>query len=155
VSLRRRRAKLRGRSVPLRLASFRSRLTALIVALTLVAQLFAAATPPALSAPAFAGADDTAIAAEFKAVFGDAAELCAHINDYGAPGKHAPFGHCCDQCPLCRFAAQAVAFVPPDVPALPERLESDAHGIRAPPGQNVLPAYPAQPNPARAPPLAV
>ena len=83
------------------------------------------------------------------------AELCAHINDHGAPGKHAPFGHCCDQCPLCRFAAQAVAFVPPDVPALPGRLDSDAHGIRAPPGQNVLPAYRAQPNRARAPPLAV
>ena len=43
-------------------------------------------------------------------------------------------GHCCDQCPLCRFAAQAVALVPPDLPALPDRLEGDAHAIRAPPG---------------------
>ena len=50
---------------------------------------------------------------------------------------------------------QTVAFVPPDLPVLPERLDSDAHAIRAPPGEDVLPAYPAQPNPARAPPLAV
>ena len=34
---------------------------------------------------AFAGADDAAIAAELKALFGDAAELCAHINDDEAP----------------------------------------------------------------------
>jgi hypothetical protein len=48
-----------------------------------------------------------------------------------------------------------VAYVSPDLPALPERLDSDAHAIRAPPGRDVLPAYPAQPNSARAPPLAV
>jgi hypothetical protein len=132
--------------------SFRSPLTAFLVAFSLIVQLFAAATPPA---PAFAGADEATVAAELKAVFGDAAELCAHINDQGAPGKHAPSGHCCDQCPLCRFAAQAVAFVSPDLPALPGRLDGEAHAIRAPPVRDVLPAYPAQPNPARAPPLAV
>jgi hypothetical protein len=135
--------------------SFRSPLTAFLVAFSLIVQLFAAATPPALAAPAFAGADEATVAAELKAVFGDAAELCAHINDQGAPGKHAPSGHCCDQCPLCRFAAQAVAFVSPDLPALPGRLDGEAHAIRAPPVRDVLPAYPAQPNPARAPPLAV
>jgi hypothetical protein len=48
-----------------------------------------------------------------------------------------------------------VAFVEPDLLALPGRLESEAHAIRAPPGQDVLPAYPLQPNPARAPPLPV
>ena len=127
-----------------------------LVALSLIVQLFAAATPPALAAPAFAGADDAAIAAELKALFGDtAATLRPNQRSTSAPGKHAPCGHCCDQCPLCRFAAQAVAFVPPDLPALPERLDSEAHAIRAPPGRDVLPAYPAQPNPARAPPLAV
>ena len=138
-------------------AGLRSPLTAFVITLSLIVQLFAAATPPALAAPAFAGADDAAIAAELKAVFGDAAQLCAHVNDDGAPGKDAPSGHChcCDQCPLCRFAAQAVAYVPPDLPALPERLASDAHAIRAPPAQAVVPAYPVQPNPARAPPLAV
>ncbi len=128
-------------------------LAAFLVALSLVVQLFAAATPPAFAAPAFAGADDAAIAAELKALFGNAAELCLHVNDDQAPAKHN--GHCCDQCPLCRFAAQAVAFVPPDLPALPGRVEGEAHAIRAPPAQDILPSYPAQPNPARAPPLAV
>jgi hypothetical protein len=133
----------------------RSSLPTLLVALSLIVQLFAAATPPSIAAPAFAGADDAAIAAELKAVFGDAAQLCVQVNDDKAPAKHAPSGYCCDQCPLCRFAAQAVAFVPPDLPALPERLHTDAHAIRAPPGRDVLPPYPVQPNSARAPPLAV
>jgi hypothetical protein len=134
----------------------RSPLIAFVVAFSLIIQLFAAATPPAAAAPAFADPDDAAIAAELKALFGDAAELCAHVNDHAAPGKHAPFGHCCDQCPPCRLAAQASAFAPPpEPPALPERLDTDAHAIRAPPGHYVLPTYPAQPNPARAPPLAV
>jgi hypothetical protein len=48
-----------------------------------------------------------------------------------------------------------VAFVSPDLPALPGRLDGEAHAIRAPPVRDVLPPYPAQPNPARAPPLAV
>jgi hypothetical protein len=133
-----------------RLTSLLSPLTAFVVALSLVVQLFAAATPPA-----FAGADDAAIAAELKALFGDTAQLCVQVNDDKAPVQHNPAGHCCDQCPLCRFAAQAVAFVSPDLPALPGRLDGEAHAIRAPPGRDVLPPYPGQPNPARAPPLAV
>ena len=144
-ALRKRRAK-RG------LTSFRSPLTAFVVALSLIVQLFAA---PAFAAPAFTGADDAATAAELKALFGDTAQLCVQVNDDKAPVHHNPAGHCCDQCPLCRFAAQAVAFVAPDLPALRGRLESEAHAIRAPPSRDVLPAYPAQPNPARAPPLAV
>jgi hypothetical protein len=138
-----------------RLTPFRSRLPAFVVALSLVVQLFAAATPPAFAAPAFAGADDAAIAAELKALFGDTAQLCVQVNDDKAPVQHNPTGHCCDQCPLCRFAAQAVAFVAPDLPALPGRLDGEAHAIRAPPSQYVLPPYLSQPNPARAPPLAV
>ena len=97
----------------------RSPLMALLVAFSLFVQLFAAATPPELAAPAFAGADDASIAAELKALFGDTAQLCVQVNDDKAPPKHNPSGHCCDQCPLCRFAAQAVAFVAPDLPALP------------------------------------
>ena len=154
MSLGRRTFALGRRHAKRRLASFRSPLTAFLVALSLIVQLFAAATPPALAAPAFAGADDTAIAAELKALFGGAAQLCVHADDQSPPAQHGPC-HCCDQCPLCRFAAQAVAFVPPDLPALPERLDSDAHAIRAPPGREVLPAHPVQPNPARAPPLPV
>jgi len=133
------------------LASFRSPLTAFLAAFSLVVQLFAAAAP-ALSAPPFAQAHEAAAAAELKAAFGDTAELCAHINGHGAPGKHLPCGNGCDQCPLCRGAAQAVAFVRPDLPALPKQLDSDAHAFRPPPGRGALPAYPAQPNPARAPP---
>jgi hypothetical protein len=155
VSLGRQTFALGRRRAKRRLTSFRSPLTAFLVALSLIVQLFAAATPPAMAAPAFAGADDAAVAAELRALFGDAAELCAHVNDDKTPGKHAPSGHCCDQCPLCRFAAQAVAFVAPDLPALPERLDSDAHAIRAPPVGDFLPPYPVQPNPARAPPLPV
>ena len=49
------------------------------------------------------------IAAELKALFGDAAQLCVQVDDNKAPVQHRPFGHCCDQCPLCRFAAHAVA----------------------------------------------
>ena len=155
MSFGRRTFALRERRAQRALASFRSPLAAFVVALSLIVQLFAAATPPAFAAPAFAGADDAAIAAELKALFGDTAQLCVQVNDDKAPARHNPSGHCCDQCPLCRFAAQAVAFVEPDLPALPERLDSDAHGIRAPPSQDVLPAYPLQPNPARAPPLPV
>jgi hypothetical protein len=155
VSLGRRKLKLRPRPARRGAAAFRSPLAALVVALSLIVQLFAATTPPAVAAPAFAGADDAAIAAELKALFGDAAELCAHINDESAPGKHAPSGHCCDQCPLCRFAAQAVAFVPPDVPALPERVNSGSRAIRAGLDALALAASPAKANRARAPPLAV
>jgi hypothetical protein len=155
VGLGRRKFALEARRAKRRLTAFGSPLATFIVALSLVVQLFAAATPPALAAPAFAGADDAAIAAELKALFGDTAQLCIQVSDDKAPAKHAPSGHCCDQCPLCRFAAQAVAFVAPDLLALPERLASDAPAIRAPPGSDVLPAYPAQPNPARAPPLPV
>ncbi len=151
----RRKFALGSRRAKRRPTAFRSPLATFLVALSLIVQLFAAATPPAMAAPAFAGADDAAIAAELKAVFGSSAELCAHVDDDKAPGKHAPSGHCCDQCPLCRFAVQAVAFVAPDLPALPGRLEAEAHAIRAPPARDTLPAYPAQPNPARAPPLSV
>jgi hypothetical protein len=155
VRLGRRKFALGTRRAKRRPTPFWSRLPAFVVALSLIVQLFAAATPPALAAPAFAGADDAAIAAQLKALFGDTAQLCVQVNDDKAPAQHNPSGHCCDQCPLCRFAAQAVAFVAPDLPTLPGRLESEAHAIRAPPARDFLPSYPAQPNPARAPPLPV
>jgi len=155
VGLGRRKFTLGTRRAERRLTAFRSPLATFLVALSLVVQLFAAATPPAAAAPAFAGADDATVAAELKALFGDTTELCVQVNDGKAPAKHAPSSHCCDQCPLCRFAAQAVAFVSPDLPALPDQLHTDARAIRAPPGDDVVPAYPAQPNPARAPPPPV
>ena len=132
----------------------RSPLTALLVAFSLIVQLIAAAAPPAASAAPYSGADDAAVAAELRALFGDSAALCVHDEDSGAPVKHAP-GHCCDQCPLCRPLSQTAAYVPPDAPALPERVNGGAQAIRAPPRDDALPSHPAQPNPARAPPLAV
>ena len=79
MKLRTRRAR-RRRSQP-----FARRWRRFVVALSLIVQLFAAVTPPPVAAPAFAGADEATIAAELKALFGDAADLCAHINDQGAP----------------------------------------------------------------------
>jgi hypothetical protein len=136
------------------LASFRSPLTALVVTLSLFAQLFAAPYHQALSAPAFS-VGDAAIAADLKAVFGDAADLCAQVDDQGRPAPLAPAGHCDDQCPLCRFAAQAAAFIPPDVGQLPEPLSADSHAIRAPPDFGAFSSRRTQSNRARAPPLAV
>src|SRR5271156_6664007 len=104
VGLRRRTFALGTWRAERRLTAFRSRLGAFLVAFSLIVQLFAAATPPAIAAPAFAGADDAAIAAELKALFGDTAQLCVQVSDDKAPVQHHPFGHCCDQCPLCRFA---------------------------------------------------
>jgi hypothetical protein len=147
--------KLRGRSVPRGLASLRSPLTAFIVALSLIAQLFASPHHQALSGPAYARADSTAIAARLKAIFGDAADLCARVDDNGAPAPSTPAGHCDDQCLLCRFATQAAAFVPPDVADLPQRLGADYRTIRGPPDFGAFSARRTEPNRARAPPLAV
>ena len=72
---------LKKRRAKRRLSPFQSRLPAFVVALSLVVQLFTAATPPAFAAPAFAGADNAAIAAELKALFGDTAQLCVQVND--------------------------------------------------------------------------
>jgi hypothetical protein len=130
-------------------------LTAFLVALSLIVQLFAAATPPALAAPAFAGGDDAAIAAELKALFGDTAQLCVQVNDDKTPVKHNPSGRCCDQCPLCRLAALAVGFVPPDAPALPQRLSDGRRAIGASPDFGAFSACSTRANLARAPPLAV
>jgi hypothetical protein len=135
-------------------AGYRSPFTALIVAFSLIVQLFAAATPPALAAPAFAGADEAAVAAELKAVFGHTAELCAHVNDHDAPGKQVPCHHC-DPCPLCRIVGQAIAFVPPAAPALPERLNDGRHTIGAAPDFGAFPTCPTRTNLARAPPHSV
>jgi hypothetical protein len=135
------------------LTSFRSPLAAFVVALSLLGQLFAAPyyPPPPAS---YSGGDDAAIAANLKAVFGDAAGFCAHADDKGAPSPQAPFHHC-DQCPLCRIVGQAVAFVPPDAPALPQRLNDGRHTIGAAPDFGAFPTCPSRTNLARAPPLSV
>jgi hypothetical protein len=155
VGLARRTFVLETRRANRRLTSRRSPLTTFAVALSLIFQLFAAAAPPALATPAFAGADDVAIAAELKALFGDTAQLCVQVNDDKAPAQHNPSGPCCDQCPLCRFAAQAVTFVAPEGPAMPQRVNDGRHTIGAAPDFEVFSACPTRTNFARAPPLAV
>jgi hypothetical protein len=134
-------------------ASFRSPLTALAVALSLLVQLFAIPYHQALSAP-LADSDDTAaIAAELKATFGDAAALCVEADDKGAP--HAPGGCCDDDCPFCRFAAQTAALIAPDPPALHEPIRAGCKTIGIAPAPGAVPAPPTKQSRARAPPFPV
>ncbi len=133
-------------------ARFRSPLTALAVALSLIIQLLAIPYHQALSAPAFAS-DTAATAAELKATFGDAAALCVQVYEKSAPG--APAGHCDDQCPFCRFSAQAAVLIAPDAPALPVRLYRASRALGAAPAPGAVPAHPTSRNRARAPPVAV
>ena len=70
-------------------------------------------------------------------------------------GAARPCNHCDDQCPLCRSIAEAAAFVPPDAPTLPLRVNAGRVAIRAAPDFGAFSACPAQRNRARAPPLAV
>jgi hypothetical protein len=131
--------------------------TALAVALSLIVQLFALPYHQALSAPALASPDTAAIAAELKATFGDAAALCVQIDGKQADGKgapSAPAGCCDDQCPFCRFSAQAATLIAPDAPALPLRLDRAGPALGAAPEPGAVPAPPTSRNRARAPPLA-
>ena len=134
-------------------ASFRSPSIALAVALSLILQLFAVPYHQALSTPLAASPDTAAIAAELKATFGDAAALCVQAGDKGAP--HGPGGCCDDQCPFCRFAAQAAALIPPDPPALNEPIVIGCETIGLSPTLGAVPAQPASRNHARGPPLPV
>jgi hypothetical protein len=131
----------------------RSPLTALIVALSLIVQLIAIPHHQALAETAFAASDTAAIARELKATFGDAATLCVQVDDKGAP--LAPTRQCDDQCPLCRFAAQAAALKAPDAPALPARLDVACRTTRTAPDLGAVPVRLSNLNRARAPPLAV
>ncbi|HKN26369.1 MAG TPA: hypothetical protein VJY34_00170 [Roseiarcus sp.] len=124
----------------------------LAVALSLVLQLFAIPYHQALSAPLVASPDTAAISAELKATFGDAAALCVQSDDKGAP--RAPGGCCDDQCPFCRFAAQA-ALIAPDPPALHEPISLGCATIGIAPEPGAVPAPHTSRNRARAPPLAV
>jgi hypothetical protein len=132
---------------------FRSPLIRLVVALSLIIQLFALPYHPALAAPGLAESETARIAAELNATFGDAAALCVETDGKSAP--LSPAGHGDDQCPLCRFGLQAAALVAPDLPALPARLDAACRVLGATPERGAVPACPAQRNRARAPPLAV
>jgi len=134
-------------------AASRSPLTAFVVALSLLVQLIAIPYLQALAGPGFAEAETAEIAAELRATFGDAAALCVEVNDKGAP--ISPAGHCDDQCPLCRFAAQATALVAPEAPAPPERLDAACQSLGAASEPGVVSFRLENRNRARGPPLAV
>jgi len=155
VGLARRKSAFGTRPARRGLASFRSALTAFAVAFALIVQLIAMPYQQALAAPVLVGSDTAAIAADLKAIFGDAAGFCAHIDDKGAPAPRGPCNHCDDQCPLCRLVAQAPAFVPSDAPTLPRRLNAARYAIGAAPEFGAFSACPARRYRARAPPLAV
>ena len=102
--------------------AFCSRWTSFTVAFSLLVQLLFIPYHQALAAPAFSAPDDPArIEAQLQAIFGDAATLCAHVDDKGSPG--APAGHSHYECPFCRFAAEAAALSPPSLPVLPSHLD--------------------------------
>ncbi len=134
-------------------ASFRSPFMTLAVALSLVLQLFAVPYHQALFAPLVASPDAAAISAELKATFGDVAALCVQSDDKGAP--LAPAGRCDDQCPFCRFAAQAAALIVADAPALNEPIDIGCETIGVAPMPGAVPAPPSSRNRARGPPLPV
>ena len=126
-------------------------LTSLLVALSLIVQLVFIPYHQALGEPANGASDPTRAAAELKATFGDAAALCVQSDD----GSKAPKGCCDDDCPFCRFAAEAATLVIPDFPALPIRIELVTAHVRLPPESVAPSAAPLQRQRARAPPFAV
>jgi hypothetical protein len=134
-------------------AASRSPLTALIVALSLLVQLIAVPYHQALAAPGIAESDTAQIAAGLKATFGEAVALCVEVDGKGAP--LTPAGHCDDQCPLCRFAAQAATLVAPDALAPPMPLDAACQTLGAASEPAVVPFRLENRNRARAPPLAV
>jgi len=127
-----------------------SRLAVLLAALALFAQLMALPFHHADGRQ-----DPASVAATLKATFGDGAILCAEVDDDAsstAPAHRQ--GHCDEGCPLCQFAAHAVALVAP-TPSLPERLDAAPAPLTAQADfdwEKPSPTGSAQP---RAPPLEV
>ena len=147
------RMKRRRRGTNAGFPPFRSLSIRLVVALSLIVQLFVVPFHQALAAPGLAESETARISAELKATFGDAAALCVEADGKGAP--LAPSGRCDDQCSLCRFGLETAALVAPELPALPLRLDAACRVLGATPERGAVPASPPQPNHARAPPLAI
>lgn len=135
--------------------TFRSRAVAIVASLALLVQLLVIPYHQASSAPLIGGAarDVAAVAAEFRATFGEAATLCVQSDGKSDPG--APAGDCGDHCPLCRFAAEAAALVTPEAAALPARLEASVEALCVIPEPDGVPARLDPVHRARAPPFAV
>ena len=128
-----------------------SALIGLAAALALVVQLLAVPYHQARAAGAYAPTV-AEVAAALTATFGDASALCIESGDKDGP---VPGGACDDQCPLCRFASQAAALVPPDAAALLVRLGGPILVLGAAPERGAISLAITQPNRARAPPLPV
>jgi hypothetical protein len=126
------------------------RLAVLLAAFALFAQLMALPYHHAE-----ARQDPASVAAALRATFGDSAILCvATDDDMSSTSPERRQGHCDDGCPLCQFAAQAVALVAP-TPSLPARVDVAAAPFTARAdfdGKKPSPTGFAQP---RAPPLEV
>ncbi len=94
------------------------RLAVLLAAFALFAQLMALPYHHADARP-----DRSSVVVTLRAEFGDTAVLCVQAADDALPSlPERRQGHCDDGCPLCRFAAQAVALAAP-APSLPARVE--------------------------------
>jgi hypothetical protein len=125
--LRRSRRYGRARARPWFALAF-ARLGVLLAALALLSQSLAVAAHPA-GPPR----DAAAAATELRALLGPAVVICAQQDDSGAP---QPPQHGCDQCPLCRLAASALAFdvpAPADPVVLPLAVESELARPQPPP----------------------
>ncbi|HVP99383.1 MAG TPA: hypothetical protein VMS87_09090 [Roseiarcus sp.] len=130
-----------------RWAKTRSAAISLVVTLSLLLQILFIPYHQASGALAFVGSDAARVEALLKATFGDAAALCVQSDD----GSKAPKGCCDNDCPFCRFAAEAATLVIPDFPALPIRRNVAAR-IGLPPEPRGPPATPIRRQRARAPP---
>lgn len=75
--------------------------------------------------------DLSRLAATLRAEFGPSAVVCAQADGEASPtSPERRQGHCDDGCPLCQFAAQAVALAPPAV-SLPARAYFGASPLSA------------------------
>jgi hypothetical protein len=142
-----------GRRLARRQSGRLSALTSFVVALSLFVQLMFIPYHQALAAPDPGASDTTQIAAQLKATFGAAATLCVQGDDDGAPA--APAGHAHEDCPFCRFAAEAATLVAPDLPALPAPLDAAGCSLGAAADPGAAPARLLNRNRARAPPQPV
>jgi len=88
-------------------AGLAARIGVLFAVLALLSQGLAAAAPHRI-----APHDASAAAVELRALFGPNFVICTQDDGSGAPAT--PTHNSCDDCPLCRLAASAVAL---DIPA--------------------------------------
>jgi hypothetical protein len=114
--------------------------------------LFSQALAPIAHAQAQPSAADE-IVADLKATFGDAFQLCLHVDDAAHDRSHAP-NPCDDGCPLCG-ALSAPAALPPEGVVVPTPVATTER-LAAPPTLFLPPFFSrASPAKPRAPPFEV